>query len=174
MRSDADSSAPSALESQQQRNAIEAFRSTAHPAEQPLALVLGQAILGPLSWILLPIMVLAVVAALERANVGAYVFVGLPLAVVAATGLAVYRLQGQSAVLYVAGSLAAVCTVWDVLKGNDPRWAPVLDVRVAEDTVFATLNDSTHEFNRSDWAEYPNLVASLVYARHSYVLEMPE
>ncbi|HET6567779.1 MAG TPA: hypothetical protein VFG50_07435 [Rhodothermales bacterium] len=156
------------------QNEVRRFTSTAHPTDQPLAVVFGQAVLGPLAWILLPIMLLSLVTALERASIWGFVVLCFPLGLAAATALTMYKLQGQKAVLYVAGPVAAVGTVWDVARNIGPRWHPVLDVRVAQDAVFATLSDTTHEFNRSDWADFPDLLASLVHARHSYVLELPE
>lgn len=146
---------------------VRRFVSRKFPGDEGVARVFGRNLVQPLAACTLPLMILAVVNAMYGHEILSFAFLGLPVALAAATLWTIYQLKAEMVLLWVAGPRAAVVSIWDHLHGQRPvEWQPVLDLRVAHDACYATIGDSRYEIERALWPEFEEIIDALRAARH--------
>jgi hypothetical protein len=145
------------------------FHSTLHPHGQPWVLVYGRALVDTLGWCVLPLMVGALAATLQRGDPLPYLVYGLPVALVVASGWTHFRLRTRLAEVHVAEAAAAVRSVWEVMRASPLTWLPVLDLRKTRTTFQFTLGHTPHEQFDAVWPEREALLTALQHARDQYL-----
>lgn len=144
------------------------FRSTLHPEGQPLVLVVGRALVETLGWCVLPLMIGALAATLQRGDPLPYLVYGLPAALAVASGWTHFRLRTRLAEIRVDEAVAAACSVWEVLRAVPPTWLPVLDLRKTRTTFQFTLGHIPYEQFDAAWPEREALLQALQHARDQH------
>lgn len=142
------------------------FESTHHPGNTPAPLVYGQALLAPLAFFTLPVMIAATAAALQQHLLLPYLTWGLPTALVAATLWTRFRLGATPAEVRVRDHQAAVRSVHDCLgAAPDDHWQWIHEIRSGADALIVTMGFETYRFRYDEWPEHRALLDALRSAR---------
>lgn len=142
------------------------FRSRWHPGPTSFEWAFTQALASPMAACSLPIMIAALLAALQGYPILPFLTIGFPLAIVTALLWTAFRLALLPAELHVRRYTVAYRTVWDTLRHDTPRrWQRVLDLRLMQGRLTVALDDETLELRRSDWPSFDALLGRLQHAR---------
>lgn len=115
---------------------------------------------------MLPVMIGALVAALEGFSLLPFLYAGFPAALLLALLWVRFRMQATLAEICIDRGRAAVQTVWDLIrKTGGPAWHPVLDVRRDAAGFTLTLGLDVYELKLQDWPEGERLIDELRQAR---------
>ncbi len=151
-------------------DAVQIFRSVEHPGSAPPALVYGRALVTPIGVCLLPVMIGALVAALQGYPALSYLLVGFPGAIAVAMLWTHYRLRTTLAEIRVRPDAAALRTVWECAREEPLRWMRVLDLRTNRSAIEATVGRGTYALRTARWPEHEALLEALRQARDVYLL----
>lgn len=143
----------------------EAFRSAHHPGATPAALVYGRALLGPLAFGAVPLMLAATAAALQQTSVLPFLVWGLPAALVLATLWTRFRLGAIPAEVRVRPHQIAVRSVHDCLRATAPHWQRIHGIRHNTTALIVTAGFDTYRFPYADWPDPTALLDALRAAR---------
>ncbi len=142
------------------------FKSIHHPGDTPAALVYGQALVAPLGFFTLPVMIAATAAALQHRPLLPFLAWGLPAALLAATVWTRFRLGATAAEVRVRNHQASVRSVHDCLgAAPDDHWQWIHEIRSGSDALIVTMGFETHRFHYDAWPEHRALLDALRSAR---------
>lgn len=141
------------------------FTSVHHPGDAPAALVYGRALVGPLAFCALPLMIGAAVAALQQARVLPFLTWGLPAALAAATLWTRFHLGAVPAEVRIRPHQLAVRSVRDCLHATPPHWQRIHQVRQRTEGLVVTAGFDTYRFTYGDWPDHAALLDALHAAR---------
>ncbi len=144
---------------------IQIFRSLMHPGTASPALVYGRALVTPIGTCLLPVMIGALVAALQGFPALSYLLFGFPGAISVAAVWTHYRLRTVIAEIQVSPDMAALRTVWECAREEPPSWRRVLDLRLTRTTTEATIGRGAYVLRKARWPEHEKLLEALRQAR---------
>jgi hypothetical protein len=131
---------------------VDVFRSIHHPGATPAPLVYGRAVLAPLAFCLLPVMIGATAAALQHQLVLPFLTWGVPTAFGAAVVWTRYQLGATSAEVRVRNHEAAVRSVHDCLSGYPAQhWEWIHEIRDGSDALVVTMGFETYRFVHTAW-----------------------
>jgi hypothetical protein len=151
-------------------DAVQIFRSVDHPGTTPPAFVYGRALVRPIGVCMLPVMIGALVAALQGYPALSYLLVGFPGAIAVATLWTHYRLRTTLAEVRVRPDAAALRTIRECARDEPPVWQRVLDLRTTRSTLEATIGRGTYTIRTARWPEHDALLEALRHARDVYLL----
>ncbi len=149
------------------------FASVHHPGDMPAALVYGRALVGPIGFCALPLMVGATAAALQQTNVLPFLTWGFPAALLVASLWTRFRLGAAPAEVRVRPHRIAVRSVHDCVRAAPPEWQRIHQVRQDTSALGVTAGFDTYRFVHADWPDYPALLDALRAARRAAAPERP-
>ena len=142
--------------------AMRVFHSIHHPEETPSPLVYGRAVLTPLAFCLLPVMIGATAAALQHQLVWPFLAWGVPAALGAAVIWTRYQLGATPAEVCVRDHEAAVRSVHDCLGSHRaPHWEWIHEIRDGADALVVTMGFETYRFVHAAWPRHRDLQDAL-------------
>jgi len=134
------------------------FRSIHHPGDTPAPLVYGRALLAPLVFCFLPVMIAATAAALQHQLIGPFLTWGTPAAFGAAVLWTRYQLSATPAEVHVRDHEAAVRSVQGCLTANQPlHWEWIHEIRESSDGLIVTMGFETYRFTHATWSDIRSL-----------------
>ena len=137
---------------------MKVFRSIHHPGDMPPPLVYGRALLAPLAFCLLPVMISATAAALQQQPIGPFLTWGPPAALGAAALWTRYQLSATPAEVHVRDHEAAVRSVQGCLMANQPlHWEWIHEIRESSEGLIVTMGFETYRFPHASWADTRSL-----------------
>lgn len=137
------------------------FTSVHHPGDGPPALVYGRALVGPLAFCMLPVMIVATTAALEQMAVWPLLTWGVPAALLVATLWTRFRLGATPAEIRVRPHQLAVRSVHACLTGASPDWQRIHEVRRSATALIVTAGFDTYRLLYTDWPDHVALLDAL-------------
>ncbi|NBB75348.1 MAG: hypothetical protein GVY35_17020 [Bacteroidetes bacterium] len=145
---------------------MDVFKSTHHPGDASATLIYGRALMAPLAFFTLPVMIAATAAALQQHRLLPFLTWGLPAALLAATVWTRFRLGATPAEVRVRDHQAAVRSVHDCLGPTpEEHWQWIHDIRRGSDALIVTMGFETHRFRYSTWPDHRALLKALRSAR---------
>ena len=148
---------------------IRVFTSTAHPGEAARSLTYTRWFGRPLAICMLPLMIAALVAALQGFPALPFLVFGAPTAFLVATAWTHHRMHITLAEVHVGEEAAAVFSVWDCTRPvRVIDWRPVLDLRHSRSSLTLTLGDTSYSLDAEAWPALDDLLADLKEARDCY------
>jgi hypothetical protein len=142
------------------------FKSIHHPGDTPTALVYGQALVVPLAFCTVPVMIAAAASALQQQPLFPFLTWGLPAALLAAMLWTRFQLGTTPAEVRVREREAAVRSVHDCLHSLRPvHWMWIHDIRAGADALVVTMGFETHRFRYDTWPDHRALLDALQTAR---------
>lgn len=136
-----------------------------HPGTQSRARVVGATWAATLPYLLLPVMVLATIAALRMMPALHYLTIATPLAFAVSAVWTYLVLVRRPAGLWVSDGHAGVVSVLDVVLHIPPQMAPVVDVRRLAPFTTASMGTAVYEFHDPDWPQPESVLEALKAAR---------
>lgn len=141
------------------------FTSVHHPDGMPAAVAYGRALVGPLGFCTLPVMIAATTAALQEASVWPFLMWGLPVALLVATLWTRFRLGTTPAEIHIRPREAAVRSVHDCLAAAPLDWQRIHQVRKKHTALIVTMGLDAYRLVYADWPDHPALLDALRAAR---------
>jgi hypothetical protein len=141
------------------------FRSTGHHGDASLPLAFGRALVPPIALIMSTLMVFTLVGVLTGQRILAFVVVGYPAGLVAASLWAAFRIRSTVAEIRVFDGFVSVRTTWDSASGAPDVWQPVVDLRKSRRTLYLTAGLTSYELSDDEWPELQELLEALQRAR---------
>ena len=150
------------------------FPSIHHPGDAALAFVLARAQVQPVALALIALLTVSCVALLEGEPVLSTLAWSSPLAYVVAVGWTLYELHRKPAEVVVRGGFAAVRSVWDVARRQNPASdAELLFYRVfppqrVDGELTVAIGHDVHTIRREEWPTFDALKEALHAASMSF------
>lgn len=137
---------------------MKVFHSVHHPGDVPTPLVYGRALLAPLVFCLLPVMIAATASALQQQPIVPFLTWGTPIAFGAAVAWTRYQLSATPAEIRVRDHEAAVRSVHDCLTADRSlHWEWIHEIRVSSDALIVTMGFETYRFTHAAWPDTSSL-----------------
>lgn len=143
------------------------FTSVHHPGDAPATLVYGRALVGPLGFCMLPVMIGAATAALQETSVLPFMVWGLPAALFVATVWTRFLLGTTPAEIHVRSHQAAVQSVHDCLRDAPLHWQWLHDARREHAALVVTMGFDTYRLRYDEWPDHAALLDALRAARRA-------
>lgn len=144
------------------------FRSVHHPGNDPLPFVYAQALVRPIGFCMLPVMIITTVEMLRTNPVLPYLIWGAPAALIIASVWTRFQLGYTIAEVRVRSGRAALRSVHDYLRGIPPEWKFIHNVRKDSFGVVVSVGWTTHTLRNDSWPEHRALHDSLQQAQRSH------
>lgn len=147
---------------------VHVFRSRAHPGKAPWGLVYARRFVRPFAYCVLPVMIGALLAVLQGFTVLAFLTVGLPLAILIASGWTLYQMASTLAEIWVRPGAAMARTIGEYIRKQAiPAWKPIFELRTSAESLVVGLGDAYYTLARDDWPDADALLEGLRKARHA-------
>lgn len=148
-------------------NSRAVFQSVYHPGDAPAALVYARWLPRPVAACVVPVMIAALVMALQGDPVLDLLIWALPAGLGLATVWARFQLGKTLAEVHVRAEQAAVRSVQDCLGQPAPLlWDHIYEIRKTSSDVILTVGWDTYHLPYADWPDHHALVETLRAARH--------
>ncbi len=142
------------------------YLSKAHPSSSPKENVFAWAVLRPLAFCTIPVMILSLVRVLQGLQITGLLVYGFPVALLLAIFWTRFQLKRTLAEIHVLNAKAAARTIWDALqKNNELNWLPVVDLRKSERGFTVTIGDRLYDCSNDEWFSPDEMLTSLQSAR---------
>ena len=145
------------------------FRSVHHPGSRPAAHVVSEALVRPLAFFALPLMIGTTVAVLTGQSIVLSLAVGLPLVLGGASIVAHFQLGQMPAEVCVRAGEASMRTVRDIIYRTPRAWQPLYDPRLDATQTTLTIGWRTLRCTRAQWPEHDALQDAVRDARRPLV-----
>ena len=133
------------------------FQSTSHPGNAPWGIVYTRFLARPLAVCVIPLMIGATTSALLGKPIWAYLFWGLPFALLLATIWTYFTLDRTIAEVRVRSGQIALRSVYDVLRDRPPNWKPLFNVRTTSWHTELSVGRTTYMLHPNRWPNYEGL-----------------
>lgn len=149
----------------EETTARQVFFSAHHPGGRSKAAVAGTALVQPLGFCMLPVMIGALVSMLQGYAALPYLTVGFPIAIVCATTWTWIRIRGEACEVHIHGNSVAVRSLFEAaLPSSELDWKRVINVESASGHVDVTLGLSSIRFEQEHWPEWMHMIQSIMNA----------
>lgn len=143
------------------------YRSRLHPAANGAA---TRRVLAPLAaWVLVP-MTVGLIQALSNGSTAPFWW-SAALTLAAGTYSARWRLESRLVEAALAGGMARLRSLYDVLRGEPGTWEPVSRLRRDGDDLFVDAGTRVVELDLSEWPDPEALLEALRAARDAVTVE---
>jgi len=137
------------------------FQSIDHPGSDSVPVLYSRAVARPMGVLMLPVMIVALVQALQGAPVFPEIFLAAGVALTAASAWTHFQLGHRVVELRVQGQRVALRTAIDVARDVAPVWEPLLRAKQQRDGLHLYVGDRTIHLSPSNWPAYERLRTAL-------------
>ena len=121
----------------------------------------SRAVARPMGLLMLPVMIVALVQALQGAPVFPEIFLAAGAALTASSAWTHFQLGHRVVELRVQGQRVALRTAIDVARDAAPVWEPLLRAKQQRDGLHLYVGDRTIHLSPSNWPAYERLRTAL-------------
>ncbi|PEN09550.1 hypothetical protein CRI93_02120 [Longimonas halophila] len=133
------------------------FQHIDHPGDASVAVLYSRAVGRPVGWLMLPVMVGALVQALQGAPIFPEAFVAAVGALLVASGWTHFQLRNRVVEIRLTGHRIALRTAFDVARDAPVTWEPLLRAKRQRAGLHLYVGDRTLHLDPNDWPAYSRL-----------------
>lgn len=138
------------------------FFSAHHPGGRSKTAVAGAALVQPLGFCMLPVMIGALVSMLQGYAALPYLTVGFPIAIVCATAWTWVRIRGEICEVHIHDDSVAVRSLFDAaLPASDLNWKRIINVESGAGHADVTLGLSSIRLDQDRWPEWVHMMQAI-------------
>jgi hypothetical protein len=138
-----------------------AFASHQHPGDAPATLVFARAVIVPLGFTMLMVMIVATAGVLLGIDPIGWVIVAAPLAVAGAAAFTAFWMRRTPAELLLLGDRAAVRSVWEVSTGAPGVAGRLLPPKKLQGGIDVGIGEDVLTLTPAEWPRLAEIEAAL-------------
>jgi hypothetical protein len=141
------------------------FFSAHHPGGRSKPAIAGAALVRPLGFCMLPVMLGALVSMLQGFDALPYLTVGFPIAGACATAWTWIKVRGDVCEIHIHDNSVAVRSMMDAaLPASNLNWKRLIHLESEGSHADLTLGLSSLRLSQSDWPEWTHILSALRHA----------
>jgi hypothetical protein len=142
------------------------FFSADHPGGRSKPAIAGSALVRPLGFCMIPVMIGALFSMLQGFVALPYLTVGFPIAAASAMIWTWIRVRSVICEIHIHEESVAVRSLFDAaLPSTDLEWKRIIDVDQQGRSASVTIGLSSFRIQQGEWPEWPIILRSLGTAR---------
>ncbi len=137
------------------------FQHIDHPGDASVAVLYSRAVGRPVGWLMLPVMVGALVQALQGAPIFPEALMAAAGALLVASGWTHFHLRNRVVEVRAHGNRIALRTAFDVARDAPVTWEPLLRAKRQRAGLHLYVGDRTLHLTPDDWPAYSRLKSAV-------------
>ncbi len=141
------------------------FFSAHHPGGRSKSAIAGTALVRPIGFCMLPVMISALVSMLQGYAALPFLTIGFPIAAGCALVWTWIRIRGEMCEVHIHGGSVAFRSLFEAaLPTSKLNWKRVIHAELEGSHADVTLGLSTYRFDQANWPEWTTVVRALAQA----------